>query len=501
VLACLRGLYAALLALLIAFFTFDFLFVAPVYSFAASKLEDVVGLVVFFVTAVITSHLASALRVHAVEASRRERETRILYDVMRATNREQDMEHQLTVFVKAVVNVFATGGIRDCMFLLPGATGKLRSLGSATQILDRVQILPDEEATVAWVMSSARTLDLYHCFSSLDPSNDDISIQQPLQNESSTRYLIRLIPLKAELKVFGVLRLLIEDGMKDGTMNSLGVEHPSPSAQEMFFSTFLEQAVTVIEQGRLREASVDLEVLRKTEAQRSALFSSVSHGLRTPLVTIKAAATNLLQDRVQWEAEAFRSFALAIEREADRLDALVENLLDMSRIEAGNLRLEKEWYPLDELLHNVVTRMQSLLGERAVRMALPDDLPPVELDAVQIEQVIINILENAAHYTPQKSPLDISVQVQKGHMLVSSADRGPGIPLAESGRIFDKFYRLPGDGDAFCNLRGMGLGLAICQGIIDAHKGQIWVQMREGGGSIFCFTLPYRELEEGDMDE
>ena len=337
VLACLRGLYAALLALLMAFFTFDFLFVAPIYSFAAAKFEDVVGLVVFFITAVITSHLASALRVHAVEASRREGEMRILYDVLRASNREQE---------------------------------------------------------------------------------------------------------------------------------------------------------------RLREASVDLQVLRKTEAQRSALFSSVSHGLRTPLATIKAAASNLLQERVHWEAEERRSFASTIEQEVDRLDALV----DMSRIEAGNLRLEKVWYPLDELLLDVVDRMQTLLGKRAVHMLLPENLPPVEIDTVQIEQVMINILENAAHYTPEGSPLDISIQVQEEKLLVSIADQGPGIPPAESRRVFDKFYRLPDEGDAL-NPRGMGLGLAICQGVIEAHGGRIWVQDREGGGAIFCFTLPYSKLEEGDINE
>ena len=504
VLACIRGLYAALFASLLAFFTFDFLFVTPVYSLVASKFEDVLGLVVFLITAIITGHLASALRVHAVQASQREGETRILYDVVRATNRENDMERQLTIFVRAVVEVFAAWGIRDCMLLLPNAAGKLSALSSATHLLDHVELLPDEEVTAEWVMTHARTTDLYNRLSPLSLSGGDGSMWRmpSTLNESSVRYMIRLVPLKTEDKVFGVLRLLIEEETKEGAAaNRLGIEQRSPSAQELFFSTFLEQAVTVIEQGRLREASVHLKVLQQTEALRSALFSSVSHGLRTPLSTIKAAATSLLQEEVQWEQEAQRNFALAIEREADRLDALVENLLDMSRIEAGNLHLKKVWYPLDELAHDVVSKMQPLLGEREVRMAFPNDLPPVELDSVQIEQVITNLLENAIRYTPERSPIEVSFQAREGHLLVSIADRGPGIPFSERERIFDKFYRISRDGDTPDHPRGMGLGLAICQGIINAHEGQIWVQARDGGGAIFCFTLPLREIEESSIDE
>jgi two-component system sensor histidine kinase KdpD len=154
------------------------------------------------------------------------------------------------------------------------------------------------------------------------------------------------VPLKTEDKVVGVLRLLLEETVEAcAARHSRGREQRSPSNQEMSFSTFLEQAVTIIEQGRLRETRVHLEVLQQTETLRSALFSAVSHGLRTPLSTIKAAATSLLQEEVEQKQEGRYRFAVAIEREADRLDGIVENLLDMSRIEAGALRLEKVWLP------------------------------------------------------------------------------------------------------------------------------------------------------------
>jgi two-component system sensor histidine kinase KdpD len=216
--------------------------------------------------------------------------------------------------------------------------------------------------------------------------------------------------------------------------------------------------------------------------------------LRTPLSSIKAAASSLLQEDVQWDDEARRSFALAIERETDRLNRLVANLLDMSRIEAGVLKPEKEWYPLDELIHDVLGRMQPMLQGREVYTDLPDDLPPVELDYLQIDQVLTNLLENATRHTPAGSPVDISVQVCEDSIIVSVADRGPGIPSTDTERIFDKFYRVLNSEKA-ARTTGSGLGLAVSRGLIEAHGGRIWVENRSGGGAIFQFTLPLRKAE------
>jgi len=232
--------------------------------------------------------------------------------------------------------------------------------------------------------------------------------------------------------------------------------------------------------------------LQRTDALRTALLSSVSHDLRTPLASIKAAASSLLQEDVQWDDEARRSFALTIEHEADRLNRLVANLLDMSRIEGGALKPEKEWYPMQALIQDVLKRMQPLLQGREVRTSLPDDLPLVKVDYLQIDQVVTNLLENAVRYTPRGSPIDISVEVKDGQMLVSVADRGPGIPPADLERIFDKFYRvLRNQRDT----RGSGLGLAVCRGLVEAHGGRIWAENREGGGAIFRFTLPFGSME------
>jgi len=310
-----------------------------------------------------------------------------------------------------------------------------------------------------------------------------------------------MIPLKIGKEVIGVIRLLMEDDPRvlvDGMAGKgLGVERERPNPQTAFFWTFLDQATFVIERMRLRRDNLQIQVLQRTDALRSALLSSISHDLRTPLSSIKAATSSLLQEDVQWDDEARRSFTLAIQREVDRLNRLVGNLLDMSRIEGNALKPEKEWYPLGELVHDVLGRMQPLLQDRIVQTSLPDDLPPVALDYLEIDQVLTNLIENAVHYTPAESPIEISAHADGGQVTVSVADHGPGIPPSNVERIFDKFYRvLDAQRDA-AHPRGSGLGLAVCRGLVEAHAGRIWVENREGGGAIFRFTLPIGEIEGG----
>jgi len=164
----------------------------------------------------------------------------------------------------------------------------------------------------------------------------------------------------------------------------------------------------------------------------------------------------------------------------------VGNLLDMSRIEGGALKPEKEWYPVDELIHDVLGHMQPILQGRSVVTELPTDLPPVELDYLQMDQVLTNLIENAVRYTPIESPIEITAHLEGEQMVISVADRGPGIPPVDLERIFDKFYRVLGTQ----HTTGSGLGLAVSKGLVEAHGGRIWAENREGGGAVFRFTLP-----------
>lgn len=495
-LASTRGLYAAIVASIVAFLSFDFFLVPPLYTFTVFKFDEWLALFVFLVTAIITGQLASALRQRAEQARRREHESRILYELVRATNSEESLDRQLSVIARAVVDVFSSWGVRDCQILLPDAKGKLIVQGSAKYPLDQALLSSDEEATASWVLAQAQTVELHDVALVPQKSVDNAprAIVRSTASKEQLRRYIRMIPLKTGQKVVGVLCLFMEDSQHLFALEkSLGAERERSNTQSAFFWTFVDQATSVIERARLRSESLQIEVLQRTDALRAALLSSISHDLRTPLASIKASASSLLEEDVQWSDEERRSFTLAIEREADRLNRLVANLLDMSRIEAGALKPEKEWYPIDELIHDVLGRMQPALQNRTVQTVLPEDLPPVQLDYLQIDQVLTNLIENAVRYTPSDSPIEIGVNVEGDQMIISVADRGPGIPPSDLERIFDKFYRVLGrtaEGTS-----GSGLGLAVCKGLVEAHGGHIWAENREGGGAIFRFTLPLGSKE------
>lgn len=484
-----RGLFAAVLSALVAFFSFDFFLIQPLYTLTIAKPEEWIALFVFLATAIITGQLASALHQRAEQASRQARETRILYELVRATNNEEELERQLSVVVHSVVDVFSSWGVRDCTILLPDGGGKLTVRANAISSGEQLALSPDEEATASWVMKQAQTVELHDV--SLVPQQSTgyaprAIVRSTVSLHEVRRYL-RMIPLTLGTKVIGVLRLQLEDDPRHFTHEkSLGVDWERTNPGTAFFWTFLEQATSVIERARLRNESLQIELLQRTDALRAALLSSISHDLKTPLSSIKAAASSLLQEDVQWDEEARHSFAEAIEHEADRLNRLVGNLLDMSRIEGGALKPEKEWYPVDELIHDVLGHMQPVLQDRTLLTDLPADLPPVELDYLQMDQVLTNLIENAVRYTPPASPIEVRARLEGEQMVISVADRGPGVPPVDLERIFDKFYRVLGTQ----RTTGSGLGLAVCKGLVEAHGGRIWAENREGGGAVFRFILP-----------
>ncbi len=396
------------------------------------------------------------------------------------------------------MDVFSSWGVRDCSLLLPDAAGTLALQASTTHPADQVQLSPDEEATAEWVTKHGQTVELYDvklapCVSAAYAPR--VVVRNTVFGQHTRRY-VRMIPLKVGQDVVGVMRLLLADHPRLFVAeNSLGVERERAEPQTAFFWTFLDQASSVIERVRLRHERVQMQVLQQTDALRAALLSSVSHDLRTPLSSIKATTSSLLQEDVRWDENTQRSSLQAIEREVDRLNRLVGNLLDLSRIEGNALTPEKEWYPLDELIYDVLGRMQPLLHDRLVQTSLLEDLPPIELDYLQIDQVLTNLIENAVRYTPAGSPIEISARVEGEQVSVSVADRGPGIPPVQSERIFDKFYRVLDMQREATHPRGSGLGLAVCRGLIAAHGGQIWVENRASGGAVFSFTLPVGKSE------
>lgn len=492
-LASTRGRFSAIFASFVAFFSFDYFLVEPIYQFTIARPEEWLALCIFLCTAILTGHLASELRLRARQANLREQEVRILYELVRDVNHEEDFGHQLETAARTLVQVFASWGVRECAIVLPDEEGGPLVQASTGQSVESLN--PDEATSITWVLRKGQAIEFYdraQSPASSNPSQTRFVIRSTGMPQSSRLY-ISLLPLKTSQRVVGVLRLVVEDDPRHFPREkSLSAEMDRSDPRTTFFWTFLDQIASMIEHARLHRESMQVEVLQRTDALRVALVSSISHDLHTPLTSIKAAASSLLQKDVQWDEEARQSFAQSIEREADRLNRLVENLLDMSRIEGGALRPEKDWYPIDELLRDVLDRLHSSLRQRRVSLDVPYNLPPVPLDYLMIDQVLTNLLENALRYTPAGSPLEIAVRANTSEILVSIADRGPGIPLDDLERIFDKFYRVL---DRSRDAAGSGLGLSVCRGLIEAHGGRIWVKNRSGGGALFCFTLPLHPHE------
>jgi two-component system sensor histidine kinase KdpD len=249
--------------------------------------------------------------------------------------------------------------------------------------------------------------------------------------------------------------------------------------------TFASQAALALERARLAQAESRAKVLEESDRLKSAILSSVSHELRTPLSTIKAAASSLRGHDVSWDSPARVELISAIDDESDHLNMLVGNLLDMSRIESGALKPKREWNILSEIVGSVIARMKYSTEEHRIEIDIPEDLPFVPVDYVQMEQVFTNLVSNSIKYAPVDSIIRIHANLDDEVVHVQVSNQGPQIPPEHLERIFDKFYRIH-EAD---RVTGTGLGLSICKGIIEAHGGKIWAEnLRDG--LAFNFTLP-----------
>lgn len=229
------------------------------------------------------------------------------------------------------------------------------------------------------------------------------------------------------------------------------------------------------------------EVQIETERMRNALLSSLSHDLRTPLATITGATTTLLEDADKLSDENRLELTQIINEESERLNRLVSNLLDMTRLEVGSIAVNKEWQALDEVIGSSLARLSKKLDKRKVTVNMEPKLLLVPIDAVLMEQVFVNLLENALKYSPSDSTISINARLFEGtKAVIEVLDRGAGLLPDDEQKVFTKFYR----GQSTSQSPGTGLGLTICKGIVQAHGGSIDARNREGGGAVFTITLP-----------
>jgi two-component system sensor histidine kinase KdpD len=251
-------------------------------------------------------------------------------------------------------------------------------------------------------------------------------------------------------------------------------------------NTFAAQLALALERARLGEEASEARLEAEASGVRAALFSSVTHDLRTPLASITASASSLLEEGVPFSDEQRHELLQTILEESERLNRLVANLMDLSRLRAGAMSPAKEPVPLEDLVSSVVRRLKMLLGNRDVRVRIREDVPLVPVDVVQMDQVLTNVIENAVRYSAPGTEIAISAVRWQSMVEIRVADRGPGIPPEERARVFEEFYRQDVDG----HRGGTGLGLAIARAVVVAHGGSIGIEDTPGGGTTIVLRLP-----------
>lgn len=531
-----RGFWIVVLAALTACVAIDFFFIEPRFSLNIAHFEEGLDLFVFLLLAILLGYMYSKsqerkqreheanllseerLRKQTEEITRQDYEAGNFYNVVQVTRDKNDLKYQLGFITQTIEAAFSFCGLRSCVIFVPELDGKLMLQRQPEQANDLTTLTSDEMRSVTWVMEQgiAVTLPNIPLIARAKGSYLRRVVASSTANEQIEHGYSYIVPLLSGQKVLGVLRLLVEDNAHPRLLiikSALETECPTTDDQPELFTKLRDYAVSLIKQALIERALMQEEYMRqelskRTEELQAAIISSVSHDLRTPLVAIKAAASNLLdEEMLSNDNGEYRQAVETIIDEADWLGRILVRMLDLSRIEQGALKLDKELYPIEMVILTALEsrHMRSLLQDRSIKKNVPEDLPPVEVDPVLIGQVLANLIENAIRYTPVEAPIEISVQTNRGEMLISVADRGPGIPLAKTERIFEKFYRVEREVDESEEgegvtpaTQGTGLGLAVCKGFVAAHGGRIWVQNRAGGGAEFQFTLPLRQAEARD---
>lgn len=435
------------LACFLSVAAFDFFLVPPHYTFAVAEPQDLLTFGVMFIVALVMSGLTVRIRWLADSARERERQTAALYAMSRDLAVAREVPAILETAVRHIGEVFR-GRVA---VLLPDPGGELTC---RTREGGQTPLDPTELGLGRWAYLHRKAAGL--------------------GSENSPEAPALYLPLAASQGTLGVL--ILRPDAPGSLATPERIRH---------LETFGSQVALALERAELAEETKRAELRVETESMRSSLLSSVSHDLRTPLATITGTATALLHAEVPLDEATRHGLLETLCEEAGRLNRLVRNLLDMTRLESGALRVRKEWSSLEEIAGAALARVEPLLRDHPVSVRLPEALPLVPLDALLVEQVLINLLENAARHTPPGSAVLISAEEQGDAVAVTVADTGPGIPPGEESRIFEKFCRGAAAGPG-----GAGLGLAICRGIVEAHGGRIWVERGTEGGASFRLTLP-----------
>jgi two-component system sensor histidine kinase KdpD len=427
---------------------YDFFFIPPQLSFAVTDTGFLFTFAVMLATGLVISTLTSRVSAQAEAARQRERRIAALYALSRALTATQEVSE----IVQAVS--WQSGDAFDAQvsLLLPDAEKRVEVRNVAVG-----GFRPDEKerGVAQWVFDHGQKAGF-----GTDTLPGAGALYLPLTVASGAVGVLGVRPTQLS-------RLLEPD-------------------QVHLMEAFAGQTAVALERANLAAEAERVRVLVESERLRNSLLSAVSHDLRTPLTAIAGASSTLIEGDHGIDSTTRRELLESIYEEAECLNRLVGNLLDMTRLDAGAVTVQKEWQSVEELVGAVLNRLSRKLANRTVTTRLPVDLPLIYVDALLIQQVLLNLLENAEKYSPPSAPIEISASSLDKKVTIEVGDRGPGLPAGDEKRIFEKFYRSP----AARSRSGVGLGLTICRGIVELHGGKIWARNRDGGGAVFGFSLP-----------
>jgi len=435
----------AALAAVLSVVAFDFFFVPPRFSFAVSDVQYLLTFAVMLAVGLIVGQLTAGLRFQARVASHREERAASLYEIARDLSGAVQIDQVVKISDESIERTFRA----SAALLLPDEQGKL--------------------AAAELGLASPLNVDLGIAQWAFDKGE-----QAGFGTDTLPGSDVLYIPLRAPERARGVLAVRAN--------NPRMLRIPE---QRQLLDTFAALVAIALERVHYVGVAQDALVRMESERLRNSLLAALSHDLRTPLTVLVGLAESLTLAKPPL-ARAQVEIAEAMKDEAHRMSALVGNLLDMARIESGEVKLNLEWQPLEEVVGSALRAARGMLTNHRVEVSLPRDLPLVRLDALLIERVLVNLLENASKYTPAGSRVSLSAEVVGDRMSLSVADDGPGLPPGREEAVFQKFTR----GERESATPGVGLGLAICRAIVESHGGRITGQHRHGGGALFTLSLP-----------
>ena len=426
----------------------NFFFLPPRFTFYITNFQDGMMFAMYFIVALVLGQLTTRIRAQQTAERQREQRATALYLLTRDLAESPDLAQLLAVVIQQVGKTFRA----DVALSLPDES----ETAPVTAYFASSWALSDKEQTVAaWAFQHRQAAGR---------GTDNLPASEGLH-----------LPLVAGARATGVLSLRFYDA------TSL-----SP-AQRDLLDAFIRQIALVFDRERLRDAETQAKFLAESERMGTMLLNSVSHELRTPLAAISSVSSGL---RASGELNAAQQFlTVELEEATRRLNRLVQNLLDLSRLEAGHLRTNADWHDLHDLLRAALQNLGHALSRHEIKIDVPNDFPPVKLDAILTEQILVNLLGNATIHTSPGTKIEFSARTEADQLVLRVADNGPGLPPGDAARLFDRFQRGP---EAVAG--GTGIGLSLVKGFAEAQGGSVSAENRPGGGALFTVKLPLTKL-------